>query len=96
MTYSDPKVWTKPFTLRVDWPRNQKYEFFEYACHEGDEQVRNYIVANRALRDKVASGQVSADELNSRRVAPSPANPNGEVPAAQQRPQAQASQPQQQ
>jgi hypothetical protein len=96
MTYSDPKVWTKPFTLRVDWPRNQKYEFFEYACHEGDEQVRNYIVANRALRDKVASGAVSADELNSRRVAPSPANPNGEVPAAQQQPRAEAAQPQRQ
>jgi hypothetical protein len=82
MTYSDPAVWTKPFTLRVDWPRNQKYEFFEYACHEGDEQVRNYIVANRALRQQVAEGKVTPEAA--RRSAPSPANPSGETPPAQQ------------
>jgi hypothetical protein len=93
MTYSDPKVWTKPFTLRVDWPRNQKYEFFEYACHEGDEQIRNYIVANRALREKIASGEVSPDA--GRRSAPSPANPNGDQPPAA-RPRASADQPRQQ
>jgi len=93
MTYSDPKVWTKPFTLRVDWPRNEKYEFYEYACHEGDEQVRNYIVANRALRSKIASGEAKPEDA--RRSAPSPANPNGtsgEVPPPP-RPQADASQP---
>ncbi len=50
MTYSDPKVYTKPFTTRMDVPRNDKYEFFEYACHEGDVQVRNYINSSRALR----------------------------------------------
>ena len=60
LTYSDPEVFTKPFTARMDWPRNEKYEFFEYACHEGDEQVRNYIVANRALRQQIASGQAPA------------------------------------
>jgi hypothetical protein len=52
MTYSDPAIWTAPFTLRVDWTRNDKYRFFEYACHEGDVQVRNYIVANHAVRAK--------------------------------------------
>ena len=87
MTYSDPKVWTAPFTLRVDWPRNQKYEFYEYACHEGDEQVRNYIVANRSLRAKIAAGEAKpGDALGS---APSPANPNGEQPPAP-RPEASA------
>ncbi len=50
MTYSDPKVYTKPFTTRMDIPRNDKYEFFEYACHEGDVQVRNYITSSRSLR----------------------------------------------
>jgi hypothetical protein len=74
MTYSDPKVWTAPFTLRVDWPRNEKYEFFEYACHEGDEQVRNYIVANRALRAKIASGEITEEEARGgRRRQPAPA-----------------------
>ncbi|MEO0062599.1 MAG: hypothetical protein RLZZ08_1159 [Pseudomonadota bacterium] len=50
LTYSDPVVWQAPFTLRVDWTRDEKYEFFEYACHEGDVQPRNYISSNRALR----------------------------------------------
>jgi hypothetical protein len=58
MTFSDPVYWTAPFTVRVDWTRNEKYKFYEYACHEGDEQVRNYIVANRAQRakDRAAPG----------------------------------------
>jgi hypothetical protein len=52
MTYADPAIWTAPFTVRVDWTRNEKYKFYEYACHEGDEQVRNYIVTSRVQRAK--------------------------------------------
>ena len=48
MTYSDPEVFTAPITARLDWTRNDEYEFFEYACHEGNVQVRNYITASRA------------------------------------------------
>jgi hypothetical protein len=62
MTYSDPEVWTRPFSLRVDWTRNEKYKFYEYACHEGDEQVRNFIVTSRIQRakDKAADEQKAA------------------------------------
>ena len=51
-----PVVWTAPFTLRIDLARDEKYKFYEYACHEGDEQVRNYIVTSRIKRaqDKAA------------------------------------------
>jgi hypothetical protein len=96
MTYTDPKVWTAPITLQVDWPRNQKYEFFEYACHEGDEQIRNYIVANRALRAKIASGEITPEEAaQGRRRAPAAATaPETGVQAAPQ-PQAEAAQPRQ-
>ena len=52
LTYSDPVVWEAPWTLRVDWTRDDSYEFFEYACHEGNVQVRNYITANRTLREQ--------------------------------------------
>jgi len=52
LTYSDPVVWEAPWTLRVDWTRDDSYEFFEYACHEGNVQVRNYIIANRTLREQ--------------------------------------------
>ncbi|MEO0063179.1 MAG: hypothetical protein RLZZ08_1739 [Pseudomonadota bacterium] len=48
VTYSDPEVFTAPWTARLDWTRNEKYEFYEYACHEGDVQVRNYISSSRA------------------------------------------------
>jgi hypothetical protein len=66
MTYTDPVVYTKPYTIRMDIPRNSDYEFFEYACHEGDVQVRNYIVASRAQRAKAAAaeGQVAVSEGN--------------------------------
>ena len=48
LTYSDPEVFTAPWTARLDWTRDDEYEFFEYACHEGNVQVRNYITASRA------------------------------------------------
>jgi hypothetical protein len=52
MTLSDPVVWRAPFTVRMDIPRNDKYRFFEYACHEGNVQIRNYVTADRARRDQ--------------------------------------------
>ncbi|GGD47482.1 hypothetical protein GRI62_08670 [Erythrobacter arachoides] len=52
MDYADPVIWAAPFTTRVDWTRDDSYEFFEYACHEGNVQVRNYITANRTLREQ--------------------------------------------
>jgi hypothetical protein len=55
-TYSDPKTFTAPYTLRVDWNRDESYEFFEYACHEGNVQVRNYINSSRAMRGLETSG----------------------------------------
>jgi hypothetical protein len=64
MTYSDPEVFTAPWTLRYDWTRDESYEFYEYACHEGDVQVRNYITASRAghlpeasAEDRAAAGE---------------------------------------
>jgi hypothetical protein len=64
MTYSDPEVFTAPFTARLDWTQNNDYEFYEYACHEGDVQVRNYITASRAgqltepsAEDRAAGGE---------------------------------------
>jgi len=55
MTYTDPVVFTAPWAVRFDWKRNDKYGIFEYACHEGDIQIRNYITASRAQRAKDAT-----------------------------------------
>ena len=93
LTYTDPKVWTAPTVMRMDWPRNEKYEFFEYACHEGDEQVRNYIVANRALREQIAEGKITPEEAAGRRRQQAPA---AAPAAAAPKPQASADQPKQQ
>ncbi len=50
MTYTDPVVFSEPWTARLDWKRDDKYGMFEYACHEGNVQIRNYITASRAQR----------------------------------------------
>ena len=52
MTYTDPVIFTAPWTVRLDWQRNDKYQIFEYACIEGDIQIRNYISSSRAQRAK--------------------------------------------
>ena len=68
MTYSDPEVFTAPFTARIDWTRNSGYEFYEYACHEGDVQVRNYITSSRAgtLQDASEADRAAAGESGGR------------------------------
>ncbi len=66
VTYSDPEVYTKPWTARFDWTRDNSYQFYEYACHEGDVQVRNYITSSRAHRAALAAGTAKADEPDMR------------------------------
>jgi hypothetical protein len=78
MTYSDPTVYTKPWTVRLDWQRNQKYGMFEYACHEGDVQVRNYIQASRAERKKTideTTAKTAADAAAAQAAAAAAAAP---------------------
>ena len=50
VTYSDPKVYQASWTARIDWTRNDNYQFFEFACHEGNVQIRDMINASRAQR----------------------------------------------
>ena len=39
----DPIVLTAPYKLAFPWTRDENYELFEYACHEGNTVVPNYI-----------------------------------------------------
>jgi hypothetical protein len=57
LTYSDPEVFTAPWTTRIEWSRDNDYKFFEYACHEGNVQLRGYITASRAQRAAIAAGE---------------------------------------
>jgi hypothetical protein len=47
---------TAPYKIDMPWRRNPNYEFYEYACHEGNVQVRGYITATsprfQHLRDE--------------------------------------------
>nr|WP_166180640.1 hypothetical protein [Altererythrobacter segetis] len=57
VTYTDPEVFTAPLTIELEWTRNAGYRLYEFACHEGNQQVRNMIAASRAQRK---SGQAVA------------------------------------
>ena len=93
ITYDDPEVFTKPWTAQLEWTRNDKYEMPEYACHEGDVQVRNYITASRAHRQQVKDGTSKAIETDTRdRFAQqfdfdpvAPVDPNAPPPAPRPR-----------
>jgi hypothetical protein len=61
ITYDDPLVFTQPWTARFEWARDDSYQFFEYACIEGDVQVANYIKASRAERAQIAAGTRKAE-----------------------------------
>ena len=60
ITYTDPEVFTAPWTVRMEWARDDDYQFYEYACHEGNVQLRNYVTASRAYREQVARGESPA------------------------------------
>ncbi len=49
-TWEDPVVFEQPWSARLEWQRDDDYQIFEYACHEGNVQIRNYINASRAER----------------------------------------------
>ncbi len=55
ITYNDPVVYTQPWTAHLDWVRDDNYGIFEYACHEGNEQIPNYISASRAQRQQASA-----------------------------------------
>ncbi len=90
LTYSDPEVFTAPWTTRVEWIRDDNYNFFEYACHEGNRMPRDYISASRAKRRDIAAGLVDPNAPDDRAqwarifdrdpaVAPPPAAPDGQA-----------------
>jgi hypothetical protein len=48
VTIDDPKTWTKPWTLLIPLRRDDKYEFAEYACHEGNYAMKDILEGARA------------------------------------------------
>ncbi len=50
MTFEDPLLYTAPWTAKLGWVRDPDYAMYEYACHEGNDMIPNYISASRAKR----------------------------------------------
>jgi hypothetical protein len=53
MTVEDPEVlttgkWSAAFPMKLD----NDYKMYEYACHEGNTAIRNYIETSRFERAK--------------------------------------------
>jgi len=50
ITTTDPVVYTRPWTARFPLKLTPDYEWWEYACHEGNRTIRDFINASRAER----------------------------------------------
>ncbi len=50
MTTEDPVTQVANWTAQLPWKRDDQYELFEYACHEDNEAIRNYITSSRAKK----------------------------------------------
>jgi len=48
VTITDPKTWTRPWKVSFPLRRDNKYQIFEYACHEGNYAMRNTLSGSRA------------------------------------------------
>jgi hypothetical protein len=48
VTVIDDKTWTKPWTILVQLEKDDKYQFLEYACHEGNYAMSDILSGARA------------------------------------------------
>jgi len=48
LTVDDPKTYVEPWTVAFPFKRDNEYQQFEYACHEGNYAVPNSLGGERA------------------------------------------------
>ena len=53
-TVEDPKNFTRPWTLAISLKKDDNYQIFEYACHEGNHSIANALSGARA-QEKAAA-----------------------------------------
>jgi hypothetical protein len=68
MTVNDPVVLTRPWTVRFPLKDDPSYEWWEYACHEGNTAIPNYITSSRAHTARLAAAE---------KLPPAPAGAGG-------------------
>jgi hypothetical protein len=54
VTVTDPKVYARPWTVRLPLNRDNSYEIYEYSCQEGNYAMRNALSFGRK-RDREAA-----------------------------------------
>jgi hypothetical protein len=59
VTIDDPKVYTRPWTVRLPLNRDETYEMFEYSCQEGNYAMANALSFGRK-RDREAASAPSS------------------------------------
>jgi hypothetical protein len=57
MTIEDPEILNDRWTISYPMILDPEYRFFEYACHEDNTAVRNFIETSRFERGLTASGE---------------------------------------
>jgi hypothetical protein len=55
VTINDPVTQVASWSAQLPWKRDDSYAIYEYACHEDNEAVRNYIVTSRFRRAQEAA-----------------------------------------
>jgi hypothetical protein len=58
VTFSDPKTWTRPWTVQMRLPKTQG-EMYEYACHEGNVGLRGILAGARQEEKEAAAARTT-------------------------------------
>lgn len=62
ITIEDPEVLKRSWTAAFPWQRDPGYEFFEYACHEDNYAIRDFITTSRYERAQQAEEEAQQGE----------------------------------
>jgi hypothetical protein len=47
-TIDDPTMWTRQWTVFLPWQKDDNYQMFEYACHEGNYGMEGILTSGRS------------------------------------------------
>ncbi len=59
VTIDDPKVYARPWTLAIPLMRDESYQIFEYACHEGNSALLHILRGGRDEDRRRAAGSTA-------------------------------------
>jgi len=57
VTIEDPNVYTRPWTVAIPLMRDDSYQIFEYACHEGNHAIENVLSMARNAEKRAAQSE---------------------------------------